>query len=475
MASIKRNFIWNLILTMASYVFPLITFPYVTRVLGADGLGICEFVDNVINYYILFSMMGLNIIGVREIANQKGDQIKLSQAFISLLLINGFTTFIAIVALIISIYTVPEFSEHEELMWMGVCKVAFNFLLIEWFYKGIEEFKYITVRSLIIKCLYVVGVLMFVRNHNDYNIYYLMTLLMVGINSLVNIVHVRKSLLLDFRNISIRKYLKPYFLLGAYAVLTSLYTTFNVVFLGFMSGTTQVGYFSVASKIHILVLSVFTAFTTVMLPRMSSLVSQNDNNGFDIMIGKSLNMLLMFAIPSILILECFTSNVVHLIAGSGFENSVIMLRILAPLIFIMGFEQILVMQILMPFKKDNSIFLFSALGAVIGITMNIITVKSLQGVGSACSWLTTEIIIMICAILCVNREKTIKYPLSRLFVLILAAIPLSLVLFSISNLLDSEFLSLLTGTFITITYYGLIYAHMFKVDMASWKTALKLR
>ncbi len=403
MTSVKNSFIWNLVLTMANYIFPLITFPYVTRVLGANGLGICEFVDNVINYYVMFSMMGLGIIGVREIASQKDQREGLSQTFISLLAINSITTLIAILVLVVSIYTVPEFSAHKEMMWMGVCKVSFNFLLIEWFYKGIEDFKYITVRSVGVKCLYVAGVFLFVRDADDYPVYYLLLVLMVVGNALINIIHCRKSLTLTFRGITLRKYVKPYFLLGAYMILTSLYTTFNVVYLGFVSGTTQVGYFSLASKLLLMVLSVFSAFTTVMLPRMSIIVSSSNKSGFSIMVRRSFRLLIIFSVPMILGMECFAPLIVRIIGGPEFGQAVVMFRILTPLVFVIGLEQILVIQILMPLKQDKAIFVLSALGAVVGIAMNVLTVRSLQGVGSSLSWLTSEVVIMICALWCVRK------------------------------------------------------------------------
>ena len=139
---IKRNFFFSSILTTANYIFPLIIFPYISRVLGVNNIGICNFVDSIINYFILFSMMGLSITGIREIAKVKKDKSILQQTFSSLFVLNLISTSIALILLIIGIYTIPQLKEHQNLMWIGAVKLVFSLFLIEWFFKGIENFKY---------------------------------------------------------------------------------------------------------------------------------------------------------------------------------------------------------------------------------------------------------------------------------------------------------------------------------------------
>ena len=179
MASIKKNFLYSSALTVSGYIFPFITYPYVSRVLGVNNIGICNFVDSIINYFILFSMLGISVLGVREIAKANGDFVRLSRTFSELLGLNAIFVVISLIVLCISIFLVPQLYVYKSLMFIGVLKLVFNFLQVEWFFQGIENFKYVTFRGLSIKILYVFLVFIFIRDSSDYPIYYLLTVLII--------------------------------------------------------------------------------------------------------------------------------------------------------------------------------------------------------------------------------------------------------------------------------------------------------
>ena len=147
MSNLKANVIYSSILTIANYVFPFVTYPYISRVLGVTNIGICNFIDSIINYYIIFSMMGIGAVAIREISRNKDNKEKLSNTFNSILALNTISTAIVLIILFLSIILVPRLYIHRHLMYIGAFKVLFNYLLIEWFYTGTENFKYITKRS----------------------------------------------------------------------------------------------------------------------------------------------------------------------------------------------------------------------------------------------------------------------------------------------------------------------------------------
>ena len=154
MNSIKKNFFFSTFLTISNYVFPLITYPYVSRVLQVERIGLCNFVDSIINYFILFSMLGISTYGIREIAKNKSDKTKLNQTFYDLISINILMSILLCFILFISLNYSETLSQNKQLVYIGICKLLLNTFLVEWFYKGIENFKYITIRSFIVKCLY---------------------------------------------------------------------------------------------------------------------------------------------------------------------------------------------------------------------------------------------------------------------------------------------------------------------------------
>ena len=423
MPSVKKNFVYSSIITLSNYIFPLLTFPYVSRVLGVSNIGICNFVDSIIHYFIYISMMGITAVGIREIALNKDDDARLSKTFTSLALINCITTVIAAIALVICIHTVPKFQEYRDLLYVGVLKLVGNALLIDWLYKGLEDFKYITKRTLLVKTLYVICVFVFIRNADDYKIYYLLSVLMIAVNALFNIIYSRRLVSLDFRSIEIKKYLKPFLVMGFYILITSMYTSFNVLYLGFVTNDVQVGYYTVSHKLYTLIIAVFGAFTGVMLPRMSSMIAEGNLVGFRQMIKKSIDILFTFAFPVVICAVIFSPQIIQVLSGDGYEGAFLPTRIMMPLIFIIGYEQILVHQILMPLKYDKVIFINSIIGALVGIALNLILVSKIGAVGSSITWLLSEIAVFVFAQIQVARQVGIAFPFKRFMQYLLCYLP----------------------------------------------------
>lgn len=452
MSSLKKNFFYSSILTTANYIFPLLTFPYVSRVLGVNNIGVCNFIDGIINYFVLFSMMGISILGIREVATNKNNPEKLQKTFSSLLTINSITTIIGLVILAIATVSIPRLAENIELMIFGGFKLLFNLFLIEWFYKGLEDFRYITVRTIFVKCLYVIAVFAFVRESTDYPIYYLITILMVVVNAIVNIIHSRKFTSFSFKGIEIKPYVKSYFTLGVYLLLTSMYTSFNVIYLGFVGGDTEVGYYTTATKLYTILIALFTALTGVLMPRMSSLVAEGKIDEFKAKIDKSVNILLSISFPAIIFMTILAPQIVYLISGPGYEGAIVPMRIILPLFFIIGYEQILVIQTMMPLKMDKTILKNSMIGAIVGVSLNILLVTKLAAIGSAIVWVASELTISIFAQIYITKQIGLKFPFSEFFKNIGLYIPLALGLLLFVKFIDDRHLLLFAALSFSTLY-----------------------
>lgn len=433
MSSIKKNFFYSSILTTANYIFPFITYPYVSRVLGVTNIGICNFVDSIINYFILFSMMGIGTIGVREIARCK-DKKERDKVFSGLFLLNTLSTTIVAIVLSVAVLCIPKLYGYKELMFFGALKLIGNYLLVEWLYRGIEDFKFITVRTIIVKVFYVISVFIFVRDQSDYTVYYLLLSLMVVVNAMINIVYARKFVSITFSGLTLRPYLKPFLILGGYLLLTSMYTSFNVAYLGFKAGETEVGYYTTATKLYSILLALFTAFTTVLLPRMSHLIGENKIDDFKLLLDKSIDILLAFSMPLIVLSTIMAPQIISIISGNGYEGAILPMRIVMPLMLIIGYEQILVVQTLTPLKKDRAILINSIVGACVGILMNVLLVRKFQSVGSSIVWVMSEISVLCCAQYFVAKYINIKFPIKKFLMSLLWNLPLFLIIYIIGAL-----------------------------------------
>ena len=425
MPSLKNNIFYSILLVLANYVFPFLTYPYVSRVLGVTGIGAYNFVDSVINYFILFSSLGINTLGVREISKCKGDPDALARTFSNLLIVNLARTGLMLLVLVVSTMTVPQLSAHKELMYIGAFKLVFNCFLVEWFFRGLEEFSYITIRSIIIKLVYVAAVFTLVRTRDDVWVYFLLGCLTIVVNAVVNLVFARTRVRLTFKGLEFGKTLKSLLALGVYSILTSMYTTFNVTFLGFVTDDVEVGYYGTATKIYYLVMAVISGFTSVMLPRMSGLVASGDMPKFKSYFTLAVELLLGFSLPVAAWMMLMASDIVMVISGPEFTGAVLPMIIISPLVLIVGYEQILVLQTLLPLGKDTVMLRNSIIGAVIGVALNVLLVPSLASIGSALVWIAVECVILVLSQIAVTKEISLRFPLDRLLVNLLVYLPLA--------------------------------------------------
>jgi len=425
--SITRNFLFSSVLTVSGYVFPIIVYPHVSRALGVNNLGICNFVDSIIDYFILVSMLGIATVGVREIAEARHDRTMLSRRFLSILLIGGTATTVALGALIACTYTIAALEPYKPLLFIGIIKLLGNFLLLDWFYQGIEDFRYITIRTIAVKTGYAIAVFIWIWNPDDYITYYTLWCLSFGVNALLSCTHIAKSI--DFHaGIEVRRIIRPILILGLYMLITSMYTTFNTTYLGFEKGDTEVGYYTTASKLLMVLIGLYTAFTRVMIPRMSALFASKDFVAFRNLEGKAVGALIAVAVPLITVTTVFADEIIRLFAGSEFLPAAVPARIIFGLIFVIGYEQIIVLQVLMPMRKDNALFIGSIVGAAASLTANFLLVPGHASTGSAIAWVVAEVAVLISGQLFIRRYIRLDFPFRQLAANIGVYLPLAAIL-----------------------------------------------
>lgn len=459
---VKKNFIYSLILTASNYIFPLIVYPYISRVLGVEGLGICNFADSIINYFILFSTIGVSIIGIREIAATKNDQKQLNTVYTSLIAHIVIPLVITCSIFVAAIFYIDKLNVFKEILFIGLGKIIGAAFLLDWFYKGIENFKLITIRTIVIKFIYIISVFVFIREQEDYLLFFFLTTLMVLINSAFNIIHSRHYISLQFDKKNYLSLFKPNCINGLYLFLNTMYSTLNVAFLGFVSTTIQVGYYTTATKVFGIILAVYTAFTGVLLPRMSTLVSENKMEEFNIMIQKSINALITFSVPIIIYCTILAPDIINFISGTGYEGAYIPAIISMPLIFIVGYEQILIIQIITPLKEDKKKLVNSIVGATVGIFLNILLVNKFLAIGATIVWALSEISVLITAQYFVTKLVGLNFPGKKLSKSFLAYLPLGLLIYFIGYHINNSFITLLVSVLITILYFVVLECFVLK-------------
>ena len=425
--TIKRNFIYNLILTLSTYVANFILFPYVSRILGVEQFGVIGFAKQTVAFFILFATLGIGIVGVREIAVCGDDMKRRTQVFSSLVTLSVITTLITSIVYVGAIFTIPKMHDNLPLMLVGLSHLIFNTLLFEWFFRGIERFRYISLCSISIKIIYVISTFIFVKTAEDCIVYFALTCGTVVLNALINIVYIRKWVGFSLSDIHLGNYIKPVLRTGSYAIITSMYTTFNVIYLGLVNSDTQVGYYFAATKIYMIILGIYTAFSNVMFPRMSQLIARHDDTNINRNLNISFDILLMFAYPIIAFCIIMCPELIILLSGSGYEGAIVPMQIIIVLLLVVGICQIIVMQIIIPRNEDNALLKASIIGACVGITCNILLVKHFGAIGSAVVLLVSELSVFAFYATYLHRAHIFDIPYRKIIKQAVAGIPYVLI------------------------------------------------
>lgn len=392
---LSRSLAYSLILTGATYIFPLIVYPYVSRVLGVSNIGLVGFVDSLATYFILFSMMGISVLGVREISAARGDRRRLSSTFCNLLSLHAGFTAVALVIFAAVVLAVPSLRAEWRMMGIGMMKLVFNLFLIEWYYKGLERYGYITLRTVIIRTAYVAAVFLCVKDSGDVEVYYFLTMTVVAATALANMAFALPRLSLKAWSRNLRVYLRPYVSMGIYILLQAAYTTLSVVYLGAVGNDTEVGYYTTATRLFGIIFSIYMSFLTVLVPRMTRLAGIGRDGMMRKYVLRTAAVIIGFGVPATIAGECFTHEIVALISGPGYEGAVLPMRIILPLTVISGLEQLLVINLLTPLHRDSDITRISGAGALLALILNLALVRSMGAVGSAVVWLACETLVLI--------------------------------------------------------------------------------
>ncbi len=231
-----------------------------------------------------------------------------------------------------------------------------------------------------------------------------------------------------------------------------MYLLVNVSWLGFVSGEKEVGFYTTASKLFEILIALFTAFTGVMLPRMSSLLAEGKVDEFKNKVIKVYHVLFSFSIPLVLLTVVNAPTIISIIAGPGYEGAIIPMRIMMPLIIVIGYEQILIMQMLMPLKKDNVVLWNSILGALTCIVLSTILIPKYASIGTAIVWFCSEIVVLCSAQYYVIKYISISFPWRDLLTYMMMYLPLCVGIL-VFNTFFSGFTSLLLSCIFTAIYF----------------------
>ena len=336
--SLKFNMVLNAIKGIMSIVFPLISFPYVSKILGVDNIGKYNFAGSIIGYFVLFSGLGIASYATREGARIREKKEEFNDFANEMFTINTIATVIAYIALGICIVFASKLQAYTVLLLIFSLQIVFKPIGIEWIYSIYEEYSYITIRSIVVQLISIIALFIFVKTEADVNNYAIITVAANGGANIVNYFHARKFCKLRLsKNIAWRKHMKPIMLLFATSIAISIYTTVDTTLLGFISGDYYVGLYAVAMKIYQIVKNILSAVLVVSIPRLSALLGKNDKVGYKGVASDIYRTLLTLVWPAVIGMILLREEIIIIISDATYlpaADSLAMLSV--ALIFCLG-------------------------------------------------------------------------------------------------------------------------------------------
>ena len=392
--SVKVNYILNLINTGTQMLFPLITFPYVCRVIEADGIGQINFFQSIISYISLFTCLGIPMYAIREIARDRNDVVQMNRTAMEILLLHSMLTLVGYAIVAILCLTVPQIQVNIPLFLILSLTIFFTAIGCEWFYQGIEDFKYITIRGLIIKTVSVVLLFIFVKSKTDLLYYGCYTVFGVLGGNIFNFFRLRKYIHREniiFSELHIKRHIKPVLKVFSFSVVTSIYLQLNTVLLGFLKNALAVGYFAAATKVMQMLLTMSACLGSVMMPRASHLIAENKEDEFNRLIQKSYDFTLAIALPMTIGLIFCAPSLITALCGVKFEHSILPSQIIAPIILMVAISNVFGIQVLFPKGKINIVTLCCGIGAVADLILNLCLIPLFSYIGTSIAYLGAEV------------------------------------------------------------------------------------
>ncbi|MDB6735755.1 flippase [Bifidobacterium longum] len=452
MSSLKKNLAYNVAYQILVIILPLITAPYVSRVLGADGLGTYSYIFSIVTYFGLFGMLGIANHGNRSVALVRDNRQKVSEAFSNTYIIQLCTTVIALLLYFLFIYC--WFSGDKTIAYIESIIVLSYILDITWFFFGLEQFAVTVTRNAIIKIATVVAIFIFVRSREDLWIYALIMSCGMLFSQIYLWLRIRKYA--DFCKPSwsqVKSNIKPVLMLFIPAIAYSIYKLLDKVMLGAMSSMSQVGLFDNAEKIINIPSSLITAFGTVMMPRITVLLGTGDEHRISYLNKISVRYFTLLVVGAAFGLAGICNVLAPVYFGSEFVGS-------APIIAGLGFSLIFVTwanvirtQYLIPNKLDKPYVISSVIGALANLAVNIILIPKFAGIGAMIGTIIAEFTVFFVQLILVRRS----FPMSQYLQPVLFLFPIGMIMFAVVYWIGAYMGNTIITLIIQILVGGFLY------------------
>lgn len=392
---LAKNNIYYLIYNLLNMIFPFISGIYVARVLLQYDIGLVASAQNLTQYFVILSFLGIPTYGLREIAKYKNDEISRSKIYSELVIINFLSTLLFLTLYLIIILSTPLYKEHIYLYLVTGISIALNIFNISFLYEGMNDFKFISLRNIIFKAISFALLLLLVKKPGDYIIYAVITVIGTSGNNILNIFKIKKYVYFSFKNLNFKRHIKPICFLAFVNLAIEIYTLIDVSMLSLYCNEETVTIYSYASKIQKILIQVINTFTMTIVPMITMYYKQNKKNAFNNLISKTFLTIIILAVPMIIGIFFEGKYLITIIYGESYLPVSYVLNILTLLLIISPIGYLLGSRVLLAVNKEKLMIIPVSIGAIINVILNVILIQKYSEIGAAIASVISEIIVML--------------------------------------------------------------------------------
>ena len=428
--SVKINYFYNLIYNLLTLLLPLLTTPYLSRVLGVENIGIYGFTNSIVTYFVLFGCLGTTLYGQREIAYVQDDKEKQSKVFYEIFFVKLISMFISILLYGFSFCLDGTLSLYYQILLIYLVANVFD---ISWYLQGIEEFDKTVIRNLIVKVLSIILIFVLVKKPDDLWIYFT---IFAGSELLGNItmwIYVPKYLNKpNFKKLNLKKHLKPILMLFIPQIAIKVYTVLDKTMIGVISGNmNDVGFYEQGQNIVRALIVIITAYGTVMASRIAYTYKNSDKKETIKYLKSSFRFSWLLGIPLMLGTIAVADKLVPWFFGDGYAPVSNIIKFTSPLIIAIGLNNVLGMQYLVPIGRQKDFTTAVVIGALSNFVLNNILIRLFGTIGAVIASVLAETIILIYELYVTRKEFNWLMIFNGIFKYLIAGIIMFIVIYNI--------------------------------------------
>jgi len=394
--SLKLNMVLNGIKGLMGIIFPLISFPYISRILGVESIGKYSFANSLISYFTLISGLGIATYAIREGARIREDKILIKHFSNEMFSINIISTFISYFILVTFLFTQGKFHDYKDILIILSLQIIFKTIGVEWIYSIYEDYTYITVRSILFQVISLLLMFLFVHNEDDVNIYAAITVVSSVGSNILNYFHSKKYCKIQWsKQIDWNKHLKPIMILFAMSITVTIYVSMDITILGYLCGDYTVGIYSVSTKVYTIIKTVLSSVIIVSIPRLSSLLGKGNNKGFCDAATEIYKILISIMLPVITGIIVLSKQIILIISGSEYINAKSSLVLLSIALFFCLGAWFWGQCILVPLKQEKIVFTATIISALLNIGLNFLLIPIWRENAAAFSTVIAEAVAFV--------------------------------------------------------------------------------